>query len=330
MHLLRRVFIISVLIVGGVFGHGLVATAQLTVSALRGTVTDESGGAVPGAAIVVRNVDTGFERRLETNEQGFYEVPDIQRGTYSVQVTASGFTTVNAEDIVITSSEIRRLDVKLTVGALADETTVVAGAAVITTEGARQRSTLSNRDYIEKPWVGNGINPLLLLTMSPLVQNTGGIFGVQVAGLPTRLIQSTVDGVGGDATLNGTNVHFYQEVNVVTGNNSAEFPRPAQISMVSRSGTNQFRGVVQYWNQDSALAARDFFAPTKPDSETHNMVVDVAGPLIKNRTFGLFVWEGQRIPASTFYLRDVPTQAMRTGDFSQLLNSAAPVQLGIH
>ena len=162
--------------------------------------------------------------------------------------------------------------------------------------------------------------------MSPLVRNTGGTFGCRSpASNPAHSV--TVDGVGGDATLNGTNVHFYQEVSVVTGNNSAEFPRPAQISMVSRSGTNQFHGVFQSWNQDSALAARDFFAPTKPESETHNMVADVSGPLLKNRTFGLFVWEGQRIPASTFYLRDVPTNAMRTGDFSQLLNAASPVQL---
>jgi hypothetical protein len=295
----------------------LAAQAQLTVSAIRGTVTDGSGAPVTNAAIKVADLGTGYERKTATNNEGFYEVPDLLSGSFRVTVTAPGFSPFIADDIKLASNEIRRIDAALNVGSIKTATTVEANAAVITTEGPKLQSTLSKQEYLDKPWVGNGINPLLLLTAKPLVQNTGSIFGIQVAGQSTAQIQSTIDGIGADSTLNGTNINFYSEVNAVTGNNSAEFPRVAHISMISSSATNQFHGLLQYWNQTSALAAKDYFAQVKPESLTHNMDAEFGGPVIKNKTFFLFNWEGQRIPSGTYYVSTVPTAAMRTGNFSQ-------------
>ncbi|MGH7411899.1 MAG: TonB-dependent receptor domain-containing protein, partial [Candidatus Methylomirabilis sp.] len=112
---------------------------------------------------------------------------------------------------------------------------------------------------------------------------------------------------------------------MVTGNNTAEYPRAAYVSFVTKGGGNRFHGEAEYWHQNSALSARDFFAAAKPKVLFHTMSAEFSGPIRKDKTFFFFAWMGQRWPASSFYLRTVPTNSMRQGDFSQLLSLSNPV-----
>ena len=197
---------------------------------------------------------------------------------------------------------------------------VQANAAVIDTDSAKIQGTFTKQRFEEAPWVGDGRNPQVVMATLPLVQMTSGVYGIQVAGLSNAQTQTAMDGVAGDGgALQTANVHVMEEVNVVVGNNSAEFARPAEINMTTKGGTNQFHGTGAYWHQNNALAARDFFAAVKPSTLFHTWHGELSGPVIKNRLFFFTSISGQSWPGSNFILRDVPTDAMRRGDFSALL-----------
>jgi hypothetical protein len=302
--------------------------AQLTTSTIRGSAADPSGAAVANANVTLTNLGTGISRAVVTNENGDYEIPDLQRGSYRLNASAPGFKGFVAENIILESNQTRRIDIGFELGTVGAEVTVQADAAVISTESAKIQASFTNQRFDDAPWVGDGRNPQVVMTTLPLVQSTTGIYGIQVAGQPNSQVQTAIDGVAGDgSSLQAANVHVMQEVQVVMGNNSAEYSRAASIVMATKSGTNEYHGRAVYWHQNSALSARNFFDPIKPKNLFHTMVAEASGPVIKNRTFFFFSWSGQRWPSSTFYLRDVPTDRMRRGDFSQLLSLARPVAI---
>ena len=302
------------------------ALAQLSVSTIRGTVTDPAGAVIAGAVITVVNVGTSVERILRTNENGDFEMPDLQGGTYRLTATHPGFKNFVADNIILERNQIRRIDVRFELGQVGAEVSVRADAAVIETDTAKLQASFSNKRFDDAPWIGDGRNPQVILTTLPLVQNTGGIYGIQIAGQPSSQAQTGIDGHTGDGTsLQGINVHAMQEVVTVPGNNSAEFSRVSYYNMITKSGTNRLHGRAAYWHQNSALSARNFFDTTKPKNLFHTWTGELSGPVRKDRTFFYGAWTGQLFPSSTFYLRDVPTTRMRQGDFSELLSIARPV-----
>ncbi|MCI0620667.1 MAG: TonB-dependent receptor [Acidobacteria bacterium] len=310
------------------FGWSPKLWGQLLVSTIRGTVADPTGAVISGAEITVLNLGTNIGRSVRTNEAGDFEIPDLARGTYRLTATQVGFKTLVAGNIILESNQIRRIDVTLELGEVTTEVTVAADAAVITTDTAKIQGSFGAKKLDEAPWVGDGRNPYWVMVTLPLVQNTGGLYGFQVAGLPSGQVQAAIDGVPGDGTaLQGNYAYAMQEIAVVTGNNTAEYPRAAYVSFVTKGGGNPFHGVAEYWHQNSALSARDFFAATKPKVLFHTMSAEFSGPIRKDKTFFFFAWMGQRWPASSFYLRSVPTNAMRQGNFSQLLSLSTPVVL---
>ncbi len=298
----------------------LLAAAQLTTSVIRGHVSDSSGAAVVGAPLKIVNTLTNVERSISTNNDGDYEAPDLQRGTYRLTLTQPGFKMFVADNIVLESSQIRRIDATLEIGAVGTEVNVQANAAVIETDSAKIQGSFTKQRFEEAPWVGDGRNPQMVMATLPLVQMTSGVYGIQVAGVSNAQTQTAIDGVAGDGgALQTANVHIMEEVNVVVGNNSAEFSRPAEINMTTKGGTNQYHGKGAYWHQNNALAARDFFAAVKPSTLFHTWHGELSGPILKNRLFFFTSLSGQSWPGSNFILRDVPTDAMRRGDFSALL-----------
>ena len=304
------------------------ASAQLIVSTIRGSVTDPTGSPVGGAELKVVNLGTNIQRIVASNGAGEYEVSDLASGSYRLTATHAGFKTFIADNVILENTQIRRVNVTLELGAVSSEVTVRADAALITTDTAKIQGTFTSKRFDDAPWVGDGRNPQTIMTTLPLVQATTGVYGIQLAGQPDKQVQTAVDGVPGDgSSLQASNVHVMQEVDIVTGSNSAEFSRPGYISMVTKGGTNQFHGRAVYWHQNSALSDRNFFDTTKPKNLFHTMDAEISGPAIRNRTFFFFSWSGQRWPSSTFYLSSVPTEKMRAGDFSELAAIAKPVMV---
>ncbi|HWQ56956.1 MAG TPA: TonB-dependent receptor [Bryobacteraceae bacterium] len=300
--------------------------AQLTVSTIRGSVVDPTGAAVVGAKITVVNVQTSVERSVETNQTGEYEIADLQRGTYKLTATQTGFRTFVAENVILETSQIRRVNVTFELGSVGSEVTVRADAAVIATDTSKLQGALGSKRIEDIPVIGDARNPQMMLTTMPLVQSSGGIYNIQVAGQPAAQVQTGIDGFAVDGTSTQvSNIHVVEELVVVQGNNSAEFARVGHYNLASKAGGNQLHGRLAYWHQNTALTARSFFDVQKPKNTYHTFVGEVSGPIVKDKTFFYFNWNGQRFPMSTYYLRDVPTDSMRRGDFSALLSLSRPV-----
>ncbi len=289
---------------------------------------DPTGAVVVNGQVTLMQQETGLKRTATTNENGDFEFPDLQRGTYRLTATASGFKTFVAENILLEANQTRRINVALELGAVGAEVTVVAGAAVISTESAKIQGVISGGKHFDTPWVAAEatLDPSRMLTTLPLVSQTTGVWYAQWAGQDRSQVQQGQDGHTNDRDVNQINdILDTQEITVVTVNNTAEFARVGHMNMVTKSGSNDFHGRLAYWHQNSALGAREFFETRKAKLLIHTISVSAAGPIIRNKTFFYASGNFLKIPGSQFYLRDVPTAKMRTGDFSQLLSISRPV-----
>jgi hypothetical protein len=241
---------------------------------------------------------------------------------------APGFKTWVADQIVLGTSEIRRINPSFEVGAVGTEVTVQAGAAVIQTDSAKIQAVVNTSKHFDNPWVGGmaTLDPSLFITTAPLVSQTSGVWSSQWAGHSSSQVQEAQDGHTNDNAVNQLNdILDAQEITVVTVNNTAEFARVGYMNLVTKSGSNQFHGQAAYWNQNSALAARQFFDDAKAKVLIHTISASASGPVIRNKLFFFASANILKIPSKQFYLRDVPTAAMRGGDFSQLLAQRTPV-----
>ena len=302
--------------------------AQITLSTIRGNVRDPAGAVIVGAEVKAVNLETNATRTVTTNQNGDYEIPDLLRGTYRVTTSSSGFKTFIAEDVVLRTGEVRRIDVTLELGAVATEVTVSAGAAVISTENAKIEGAVNTQYHADTPWVGAEANldPTVFLTTLPLIQSTGGVWSTSFAGQSRNQVQMGQDGHTNDRDVNQINDIFdAEEIIAVPTNNSAEFARAGYMNMVTKSGSNQFHGRLSYWNLNDALKAREFFESEKARTRIHTISIQASGPVIKNKTFFYGSGNFLIIPSQQFYLQDVPTAKMRQGDFSQLLGLARPI-----
>src|SRR5438445_2519136 len=132
------------------------AWAQLTVSTLRGTATDQSGALVVNANIRVVNTETNLSREVATNANGDFEIVDLPRGEYRLIASHPGFKSFIADRVVLESSQVRRIDVAFEVGATNTEVTVKADAAVIATETGKIQETFQKQRFEEQPLIGDG------------------------------------------------------------------------------------------------------------------------------------------------------------------------------
>ena len=315
------------LLLAGVLSLVLCASCfgQLTLSTVRGTATDPSGAVVANTKIELVNLETNSKRDVTTNESGDFEIPDLQRGTYRLSATAAGFKTFIADKIILEGSQIRRINVTLEVGGVGTEVTVQAGAAVIQTDTAKIQTDVNTSRHFDNPWVGGmaTLDPSLFITTAPLVSQSNGVWSSQWAGHNSNQVQEGQDGHTNDNAVNQLNdILDAQEITVVTVNNTAEFARVGYMNLVTKSGSNEFHGQASYWNQNSALAARTFFDDEKAKVLIHTISVQASGPVIKNKLFFFASANILKIPSKSFFLQDVPTNQMRSGDFSQLLQQS--------
>ncbi len=302
--------------------------AQITLSTIRGTATDPSGAVIAGARITVLNVNTGEHREGSTNENGDFEVPNLQRGVYKLTATHPGFQSFVADQVMLESSETRRINVAFSLGSVGAEVVVTAGAAVIQTDTSKIQNEVNTAKHFDTPIVGGDatLDPSLFITTMPLVSQSNGVWSSRWAGQSSSQVQEGQDGHTNDNAVNQLNdILDAQEVTVVPVNNSAEYARVGYLNLVTKSGTNALHGRLAYFHTNSALGARNFFEGTKAKELEHTVSVSASGPIIKNRFFFYASANFLRIPGQQFYLRDVPTAQMRQGNFSQLLSGSSPI-----
>jgi outer membrane receptor protein involved in Fe transport len=315
------ILMIGLLVPADVFGQ---STAEI-----RGVVQDESGGVVPGATVTVINELTGLERTAISDDGGRFNVPRLPVGSYRVEAELQGFRKFVTPAFRLDVEDIRQVTVVMVVGALAEAMTVAGTAATVETVGGTLSQIVDERRIRELPL--NGRDPLQLQVLLPGVvqgngfttmQQQGGISVHGLRGISNNYMLDSGDNndvLGGVAAI-VPNPDALEEFTVQTSNFGAQYGRNmgAIINAVTKSGTNQFRGGVYDFVRHDALDAKQFFALQKGELKRSQYGGTLGGPIRRDRAFFFFAYQGlnERKGESRSNLV-VPTQAERSGDFSQ-------------
>ena len=310
---------------------GLLAHAQTTTTLL-GTVTDKTGGVVPGAEVTATNTGTNQTRTAQTSPQGEYRIDFLPIGEYTVEVSASGFKKFVQKAVVLEINVASRVNAQLDVGQLTDSVEVSASAPAVNTENAQVGRTVENREITTLPIVGR--NVYTLLTLTPGVSSSSNSITL---GYPEQrtMINGGVDGgagsvnyyLDGGSNMTGLrntgnvapNPDAVEEFRVITNNYSAEYGRFAGgvVNVITRSGTNSFHGSLFEFLRNDAMNAHDWGALTIAPLRRNQFGGTLGGPIRKDKTFFFGTYSGLRQNIEQFLNGAVvPTALERAGNFS--------------
>jgi len=308
----------------------LVATTsygQSGGSTVRGTVRDPNGNLVSGANVTLTNPERNFTRTQTTNEDGAYVFTAIPPGTYKLEVSAQGFKTASASGLeALVDTPIVR-DVQLEIGAVSETVDVTSAAeAAINTSDASLGNSFERKRITELPLNAN--NVVGLLSLQPGVTRSGSVNGgradqsnITLDGVDVNEQQDGLDVVTDEAFASVLRVtrDSLQEFRVTTTNPNAEQGRSsgAQISLVTRSGSNQWHGSLFEIHRNTVTTANDFFnnaaGVERPQLLRNIFGGSVGGPIKNDRAFFFFTYEGFREATATSVVREVPLPTLGQG-----------------
>ncbi|HEU0183734.1 MAG TPA: TonB-dependent receptor [Blastocatellia bacterium] len=291
------------------------AFAQFDTAVVLGAVHDPNGAALSKATVTLKNVATGVTVTAQTDEDGNYQFFNVKIGAYQVTAEAQGFAKAVADNIQVTVSARQRIDLTLKAGAMTDTVTITDAAPLLETESSDRGQVINRQQIVNLPLNGRSYADLALLTpgvrRSTLSAQESGTrdASFNVNGLRSSLNNFALDGV--DNNFYGTSNQGFsnqvmqpspdalQEFKVQTNNFSAEFGRAggAVINASLRSGANEFHGSVYDYLRNTSLNAVGFFKPQrgiKPVLIQNQFGGTIGGPIIKDRTFFFFDYEGFR------------------------------------
>jgi Carboxypeptidase regulatory-like domain len=302
--------------------------AQATFGTITGTITDPTGGAVPKATVTVTNQGTGLIKTVLSDSRGEYEVTHLNFGTYTVTAEAVGFTKFEHHDLVLESQQTARIDVRLALSTAQSSVTVSAGTPVVETDSPTISNVKTAHQLRDLPL--NTLNTVLLndfLFFTPTgYQSVGSKF--DMGGARATQLYYNVDGISANSPAFGVqnspaepSVESIAEMKFNLVDNKAEYSLVTNVTVITKSGQNDFHGRLFEQNTNTALTARSFFASSVGQNIINDFGASVGGPVRHNKTFFFGTYEGfrQRIPA--ILAPSLPTALMRTGNFSELLGA---------
>ncbi len=321
-----------------------ISQAQTTTGEVTGRVVDASEALVSGAEVTVRHEETGLERRVASNAEGYFAATFLPLGTYSVTVAAPGFKMLTRSGLRIGGGQRIHLALAMEVGAVTDSVTVSATAQQVNTEDAKLRHVIDQKQAQNLALNGRVLTHMLALIPGVAITGdlsafdiTGNLGNFAVNGSRTVYNAATVDGgfnqdSGNMASQsNLVSPDFVEEVSIVTSGYTAEYGRSSgvQINFATRSGTKNFHGVLYEFFRNEKMDARSFFAPRKNKLRYNNFGWTLGGPVTLPGKFNrsrekLFFFVGQehrRRTTDQIQFATTPTGAERSG----IINS--PVQL---
>jgi hypothetical protein len=279
---------------------------QSVNSTIGGTVQDASGAFIPGVTITATNTATGVAATTISNESGVYQFASLQPGTYNITAELPGFNTQAVRDYQLGGSLQARINFELQVAGAAGTTidVNVAADALLTTSSNSIGTVLAEYKIRDLPVQSRNIFDLVRTT--PGVMSQGTQTGIMAGGRLSD-VNATRDGVNvndgryenGAWSVVYSSPDMVEEVKVVVAPVDAETARGSgQVSMVTRSGGNQFRGSAFWANHNSALDANSWFnnqqGVAKSYDNRNQFGARMGGPIVKNKTFFFLLFEGQR------------------------------------
>lgn len=313
---------------------------QSSTTSLRGTVTDKSGASVRGASVTLSNPERGTQRTATTGDGGEYEFLQLTPGSYKLSVAMSGFRKYEQNDVRLLVSTPATANVTLDVGTASEVVEVTAEAAKINTSDASLGTPYGESQIKALPLEGRNIPDLL--TLQAGVAYTGNRTDVNrdvdtrsgaVNGARSDQSNVTLDGVDVNDQVNGSaftsvlpvTLDSVQEFRVTTSNSNADQGRSsgAQVSLVTKSGTNNFHGSLYEYHRNTITSANDYFVkqaefnngePNDPLKLIRNIFGgSLGGPIVKNRFYFFVNYEGSRQREESSELRIVPSDTLRQG-----------------
>jgi len=321
--------------------------AQSSSGTIQGTVRDAQDAAIPRASIVVTNLSTNLARSFTTSELGSFVVPFLAPGEYSVTAEATGFKKTTRSGIRLRVADSLTVDLRLDVGQVTDEIRVEAAAPLVDTSSTTLGQVIENRRIQELPLNGRDAFSLAGLVPGVIPVQPAPGAAVQLGNTPPSISgaaagtsEITIDGATDTVPRNNGYVLTYvpsvdtvEEFKVQTNALSAEFGRynGGVISVITKSGTNQFHGTLYEFLRNSAMDANNFFSNQAGlplgALRRNQFGGTLGGPMTiprlyrgQDRTFFFFNYEGFRETVLNVGTFTVPTERERRGDFSRTLN----------
>lgn len=312
-------------------GAASLALAQTELGRITGAVTDLNGAVIPGARITVRNQKTGIEREVHANRQGDYIVNNLPAAHYSLTCAAPDLGPSEYRDISLAAGQERTVNLVLRPATLQQEVTVSAGElVVIDLSSARVGANVNEREVATLPLNGRQLSQLYLLAPGAQTAGGGSYDNIRFSGRANQQNAIRFDGIEASSiidaspgNLNGetstgfrlqSSLENVQEFRVESSNYPAEFGTgtAGQISVVTKSGGNQYHGTVFEYVRNDKLDARNFFdGVAKSPLRLNQFGGSIGGPIRKNKLFFFAGYEALRQRASQNIIEAVPSAAAR-------------------
>jgi len=311
-----------------------VAQAQTVTGTISGRVADGTGAVLPGTSIEIRHVETGLTRTIISDEAGRYTARNLPLGSYTVTAQLSGFRTEVRSGVTLTVGREAIVNLELSVGTVQERVEVTGEAPMVETTNATLSGLVDTTQVTELPLNGRSFDDLALLQPGVVNQPSGARNQTQGGG--NRLASNGARADGNAYLLDGTitndhssqgsssaarqnlGVEAIREFRVLTHNFSAEYGRNAGavVSVVTKSGTNEFHGSVYEFLRNNVLDARNFFNPGElPPFRRNQFGAALGGPLLRDRVFFFANYEGLRERRGVTVVATVPSaEARATAD----------------
>jgi len=340
----RSFFIALALLAACIIVAPRIADAQVLYGSIVGNVQDSSGASVPGATVTITSRETSLARSAVTNDTGGFTFTNVLAGSYDVKVTLQSFKEFVEEGVPVSPNTVSRVDAQLELGNLTETVTVQSETSLLQTDKADTHTEIKAEAITQLPLQQNR-NYQTLINLVPgatpaRTQNSE-------VDTPGRALTTNVNGLNrnnnGTKTDGATNLNIWlphhtmlvspaetvDTVNVSTSNFDAEqgMAGGAAITVITKSGTNQFRGSAFEFYNNEKLNASPYFATEKKPSHAHIAGATLGGPIQKNKLFFFGSWEGQYQTTLNENFFNVPPNALRLGNFSQAFNSDGTLQV---
>ncbi|HEY6246509.1 MAG TPA: TonB-dependent receptor [Pyrinomonadaceae bacterium] len=293
---------------------------------LKGTVVDANGAVLAGATIEAVNEATGEKRTTTSADDGTFTITNVPVGVYTVNASATGFSPATAKGVKVSVAFVTEVPLALAVGGATANVTITTGDIQTQINNTDQQlsTLLDNKKIMDLPLLSRDPNGLILLAPGA-TQTQTALGGFSVNGQRERNNNFMVDGIdNNDADVPGIaggaatpNIDATQEFRVLTSNFNAEFGRNtgAIITISTKNGTNEFHGGGYMYYRSQRFAARGFFDAEKQPLQRKQFGGSIGGPIIKDKAFFFFNYEGDRSLSSTTETRTVPSAQARLGIF---------------
>jgi hypothetical protein len=313
--------------------------AQTNTAIIRGAITDPTGSNIVGAKVSATNVSTTVDYSATTNDSGQYLIRDIPAGLYTVTVESPGFRRNVRDSVSVTTGATLSLDVALELGEISQSVTVSGGAPLVQSATSGIDQLIESKSIADMPLGDRRTMNVIQLSGAAVFTgyDNGQKPNFSLAGGRAQSQMFWIDGASGQNMRLGIGqmdtdppVELVEEIKVLSNNYSAEFggSNGGVIIETTKSGTNQFRGSALEYLRNDLMDAPGFFAPVtngekvKPKLRYNLFGGTVGGPIIRNKTFFFFDYEGSRRRTGYTSTMTVPDQLQRSGDFSKTTNAA--------